>query len=68
MMARIRIKDYVRETNLIQARLVISSIIVAALCFALLARLYYLQIEQHSHYSTLSQENRISWPGCTICR
>jgi penicillin-binding protein 2 len=61
MMARIRIKDYVRETNLIQARLVISSIIVAALCIALLARLYYLQIEQHSHYSTLSQENRISF-------
>jgi len=60
-MVNIRIKDYVRETNLIQSRLVISSIIVALLCLVLLGRLYYLQIQQHSHYSTLSRENRISF-------
>lgn len=60
-MVTIRIKDYVRETNLIQSRLVISSIIVVVLCLVLIGRLYYLQIEQHSHYSTLSQENRISF-------
>ena len=60
-MATIRIKDYVRETNLIQSRLVISSFIVVVLCLLLLGRLYYLQIEQHSHYTTLSQENRISF-------
>lgn len=60
-MAKIRIKDYLRETNLIQSRLVIASIAVVLLCTLLLVRLYYLQIEQHDHYATLSQENRLSF-------
>jgi len=60
-MSKIQIKDYVRETNLIQSRLVISSIVVVTLCLLLVGRLYYLQIEQYSHYATLSQENRISF-------
>lgn len=60
-MAKIRIKDYLRETTLIQARLVASSIAVVLLCSFVLLRLYYLQVEQHSHYATLSQENRLSF-------
>lgn len=60
-MAKIRIKDYLRETNLIQSRLIVSSFFVFVLSALLLTRLYYLQIEQHSHYATLSQENRISF-------
>lgn len=60
-MAKIRIKDYLRETNLIQSRLIVASIAVVLLCALLLLRLYYLQIEQHDHYATLSQENRLSF-------
>ncbi len=60
-MAPVRIKDYVRETNLIQSRLVISSFIVVVMSLLLLGRLYYLQIDQYPHYTTLSQENRISF-------
>ncbi|MDJ0955485.1 MAG: penicillin-binding protein 2 [Arenicellales bacterium] len=60
-MAKIRIKDYLRETTLIQSRLVVASIIVVLLLSSLLVRLYYLQVEQHSHYATLSRENRLSF-------
>ena len=58
-MTKIRIKDYLRETSLIQSRLVASSIIVVVLFGLLVFRLYYLQVHQHWHYSTLSQENRL---------
>ena len=60
-MAKIRIKDYLRETNLIQSRLILASIAVVLLSTLLLVRLYYLQIEQHDHYATLSRENRLSF-------
>ena len=58
-MPQIRIKDYLRETNLIQSRLVAASIIVVLVLGLMVGRLYYLQVQQHSHYVTLSQENRL---------
>lgn len=58
-MLDIPIKDYFRETRLFSSRLSIAVVVVAALTFALLARLVYLQIINHRHYVTLSQENRI---------
>ncbi|MDH3690792.1 MAG: penicillin-binding protein 2 [Gammaproteobacteria bacterium] len=58
-MADIQIKDYLRETQSIQSRLVIAAIALVLLCAILLIRLYYLQVIQHDHYATLSLENRI---------
>ncbi len=58
-MADIKVKDYLRETHLIQSRLVVAAVAVVVLAGALLARLYFVQVAQHQHYATLSQENRI---------
>ncbi len=58
-MLDIPIKDYFRETRLFNSRLSIAVMVVAALTLALIVRLVYLQIINHRHYATLSQENRI---------
>lgn len=58
-MLDIPIKDYFRETRLFNSRLSIAVVVVAALTLALITRLVYLQIINHRHYATLSQENRI---------
>jgi penicillin-binding protein 2 len=58
-MLDIPIKDYFRETRLFNSRLSIAVVVVATLTLALVARLVYLQIINHRHYATLSQENRI---------
>ena len=58
-MLDIPIKDYFRETRLFNSRLSIAVVVVSLLTFALIARLVYLQIINHRHYVTLSQENRI---------
>ncbi|MDX1488454.1 MAG: penicillin-binding protein 2, partial [Acidiferrobacterales bacterium] len=58
-MLDIPIKDYFRETRLFSSRLSIAVVVVVALTLTLIARLVYLQIINHRHYATLSQENRI---------
>ena len=58
-MLDIPLKDYFRETRLFNSRLSLAVVFVALLTLALVARLVYLQIINHRHYVTLSQENRI---------
>lgn len=58
-MAHIEVRDYLRETNLIQSRLVFAAIFVVLLCLILLYRLYLLQVGDYDRYATLSQDNRI---------
>ncbi len=55
-----RLRDYIRETRLLQNRTLVAAAIVLLLTFALLARLIYLQVLNQEHYLTLSQSNRIS--------
>jgi penicillin-binding protein 2 len=55
----LKLKDYIRETSLIQSRLIAASVVMVVLSLSLLLRLYYLQVTQHQHYATLSQDNRI---------
>jgi penicillin-binding protein 2 len=58
-MLDIPLKDYFRESRLFNSRLSMAVVVVTLLTLVLLARLVYLQIINHRHYATLSQENRI---------
>lgn len=55
------LKDYFRETSLVQTRLVVAATMAGLLVLVLLVRLYFLQVVQHEHYVTLSQDNRIRY-------
>ncbi len=58
-MTDLPLKDYLRETNLVQTRIVVAAVAVVLLVAGLVVRLHYLQVSQHQHYSTLSRDNRI---------
>jgi penicillin-binding protein 2 len=55
----IPLKDHFRQTRLFNARLSIAATILFALALVIALRLAYLQLFAHSHFSTLSQANRI---------
>lgn len=55
----IRLKDHVRDKQLIHFRLLVTFIVVLLLCGVLVARMYYLQVVQHDYHSTLAENNRI---------
>ena len=52
-------KDNVEETRLVKRRVLITGIAILFLIIFLLLRLVYLQIIQHDHFITLSQNNRV---------
>jgi len=52
-------KDQFTEHRVTLGRAVAATLIVCAALGGLVARLTYLQISNHTHYETLSQENRI---------
>ncbi|MHB8347215.1 MAG: penicillin-binding protein 2 [Acidiferrobacterales bacterium] len=54
------IKDYLRETHLINARISVMVALITILVLVLIGRLAYLQIVDHRHYMTLSNENSIN--------
>ncbi len=58
-MSRNLIKDNFREQRLFRARVLVSTALVTLLLLLLLLHLARLQIERHSHYTTLSQDNRV---------
>ncbi len=58
-MDELTLKDYLRETSIVQSRLISAAVIGVILVAVLLLRLFYLQVEQYQHYATLSQDNRI---------
>jgi len=59
-MARLRIKDHIRESRTFNERAAIALALVVIMIFAILARLVYLQIMSHEHYTTLAEDNRVS--------
>ncbi len=59
MASGITLKDHFRETEIFLARAVFTGIVAFMLFIAVIARLAYLQIVKHDHYTTLSQANRI---------
>ncbi len=56
----IALKDPLQERHLFRSRAVVAAVLVVALMGALIARLYFLQVVRHSHFTTLSHENRVS--------
>ena len=53
------IKNYRLETRIFKNRLLISAVIILALIFVLIFRLFYLQIVKHNFYQKLSENNQI---------
>jgi penicillin-binding protein 2 len=55
----IRLKDHEKDARLIRKRAVVGAVLVLLLTSLLLARLYYLQVVQFEHHTTLAENNRI---------
>ncbi|MEO5574206.1 MAG: penicillin-binding protein 2 [Gammaproteobacteria bacterium] len=55
-----QMRDHLRETRLFGSRVRIALIVVMLLVAAVIERLVFLQIFNNEHYTTLSQNNRIS--------
>ncbi len=55
----IELKDYLRETNLIHARLLALIILLGALALVLVIRVWYLQVYSHERFDVLSKDNRV---------
>ncbi|MCG7875055.1 MAG: penicillin-binding protein 2 [Candidatus Thiodiazotropha taylori] len=53
------IKDYLHESQLFLGRAIASGTLVLLVLLILVGRLFYLQVENHDHYTTLSQDNRV---------
>jgi penicillin-binding protein 2 len=53
------IKDYLHESQLFLGRAIASGSLVLLIMLILIGRLFYLQVENHDHYTTLSQDNRV---------
>ncbi len=54
------LKDHIKETALFSRRIIAALIVIALVVGILLARMIYLQVVNHQHYTTLSQNNRVS--------
>jgi len=57
--SRVQLKDHFSETRLFFSRVVWMVLLVGALTAITVTRLFYLQVADHHHYSTLSNDNRV---------
>jgi penicillin-binding protein 2 len=55
-----RLKDHFIELQIFQNRILVAVIFTLILFGFLIVRLFYLQIVNHDHFTTLSQNNRVS--------
>ncbi|HNB01740.1 MAG TPA: penicillin-binding protein 2 [Nitrosomonas sp.] len=56
-MKRLTIKHHQGEIQLFSRRIIVCSVLIALFVVALIARLLYLQVFEHSFFSTLSEQN-----------
>lgn len=59
MHKRVRIKDHVQESRLFTRRSITAMVAIIIVILCIFARLFWLQIVNHEHYSTLSRNNRV---------
>lgn len=59
-MSRFLLKNYWVENKLFTRRILVAIVMIAILLAILLGRLFYLQIIQHTLYTTLSDENQLT--------
>ena len=55
----IRIKDHLNEAGIVQRRIILAVLFILLLSGGLLARMFWLQVVQYEHHSTLSENNRV---------
>ena len=55
----IRLKDHERDARQVRRRVFVGGAVVLLLTLVLVARMYYLQVIQYEHHSTLAENNRI---------
>lgn len=60
MAERTPLKDYLRETHFFTSRALVALVCVGILLGVVVARLIYLQVISHEHFSTLSEKNRVN--------
>jgi penicillin-binding protein 2 len=53
------LKDYFFEYRLILSRAIVMLVFAGILILVLFARLVYLQVIAHEHFTTLSEDNRV---------
>jgi penicillin-binding protein 2 len=56
---RLTLKDHFFESRLIMRRAIVLLVLGGILCLVLFGRLLYLQVIEHEHYRTLSEDNRV---------
>ncbi len=55
----ITLKDHEKDAQLVRRRVFVGVAIVLVMVTVLIARMYYLQVVQYEHHSTLSENNRV---------
>lgn len=55
----IQLKDHEHDASLVRSRALVGGLFVLLLMSVLIARMYYLQVIQYEHHSTLAENNRI---------
>ena len=55
----ITLKDHEKDARLVRQRVVVGLVFVLLVIGVLIARMYYLQVVQYEHHSTLSENNRV---------
>lgn len=59
-MARpIHLNDHSSDASVVQRRVVLACLFIALLTMTLVGRMYFLQVTQYEHHSTLSENNRV---------
>ena len=58
-MRQFSIKDHLFESQLFLGRAIVSGILVILVMLLLTARMFYLQVANHEHFTTLSKDNRV---------
>jgi len=59
MLRQLTIKDHLHEYHLFSNRAITLLVLCGLLLLALLSRLLYLQVIEHDHFTTLSEDNRV---------
>lgn len=55
----IQLKDHEKDARLVRRRIHVGAMFILLLTFVLIGRMYYLQVIQYEHHSTLAENNRI---------
>jgi len=59
VLSRLTLKDHLLETRLVVNRAIMLLVFALILTLILLSRLLYLQVIEHQHFTTLSEDNRV---------